>query len=205
MFDIVGYHNRPEVHANLLSHIKNSDCDDGYKEFLTARVGHFCLKANDYVIGVGWKEHIAIFRSCPPEFIIQSDIDRGIQTAIRDINSSGWIATEWSCAGHAKEIKYGQHRRSHCYLTMIVREENAGKLIRLIQQARKAENPAISVCPIEVHLVNDYMHNDLAGTGFLLINLEHYAVSMDTVYLWRKFLRRLGKLILQQKDGVIAA
>jgi hypothetical protein len=193
---------RKKAHLTVLKLVKELDCDDHYKDFMRYRLGTVPT-VSEYTrpakMGVAWHEHAHLFRSHPPEFLCRSDIDRGLQAAVRDINASGWVATEWCCAGHAKDIRSKPRRHTHCYLCLLIREQDAGRFIRLVQQARKeTDSPAVDLTPrdFKTELVNDYIQNDMGGTGFLRITLEHYSESMKTVYLWRKFVKHLGKLLV---------
>ena len=185
------------AHKTLEKTIQSLDCDEHYKHFLTGRLGvNITATHSKSSYGKGWSQHKRLFRSMAPEFLRKSDIDFGLQAAVRTINAGDWAATEWCCAGRAHYIK--QDGCTYCYCALIVAEVHAGRLIRLIESARRtADSPAINTTPT-TELTNDHANNDLSRSGFLRITVSHYAVSMETVYLWRQMIRRLAKLIAQE-------
>ena len=180
----------------VMNQIEKLPIDPSIKVFLKNRVnarGGFLVRGNIEQLRAYWNPYNAAFRSMPPDALLTSDIDRQLLVAVRDINESVWVATEWCCAGHKKHALRSGNIQG--YLTLMVREEDLGALMTIIQKVRDMSEPG-SKLYINTEMLSMVPHADLGPKfGLHRCKLEVFTSKWDEILLWRKYCRRLGKAI----------
>ena len=191
---------RATAHKALFDFVDTLECDDNFKVFMKYRVGadpSQSLYTNALSLIQGFERHERAWRSMNPGALVKGDIDYELRTAIRDINESGWVGSEWCCAGHKKDFQ--ERGKSRGYLCLIVPEVELGALMTIVQKVRNSFEVQYQI-RILADLMCDYACNDLGPThGCHRLCLEFTAREFEHILLWRQFCRKLGRKL--KSDG----